>query len=45
MCSRESELFTLREVHPGTGNQLHDDRVPAVRIEPDLHREFFLERC
>ena len=32
----------FRRLHPDTGNQLHDDRVTAVREEPDLHREFYL---
>ena len=32
----------FRRLHPDTGNQQHDDRVTAVREEPDLHRELYL---
>ena len=35
--------WCFRRLHPDTGNQLHDDRVTAVREEPDLHREFYLQ--
>ena len=34
--------WCFRRLHPDTGNQLHDDRVTAVREEPDFHREFWL---
>ena len=34
--------WCFRRLHPDNGNQLHDDRVTAVREEPDLHCEFYL---
>ena len=34
--------WCFRRLHPDTGNQLHDDRVIAVREEPDFHGEFYL---
>ena len=34
--------WCFKRLHLHTGNQLHDDRVTAVREELDFHREFYL---
>ena len=40
--NRVASETVLQALHPDTGKQLHDERVTAVREEPDFHREVYL---
>ena len=35
--NRVASEIVFQALHPGTANQLHDERVTAVREEPDFH--------
>ena len=35
--NRVASESVFQALHPGAGNQLHDERVSAVREEPDFH--------
>ena len=41
--NRVASEIVFQSLHPDTGAPLHEERVTAVREEPNVHLEFYLQ--